>query len=108
MKHCLRMVLIPVLALTMALAPLAKARQAAAQDVKPIAVVSLASVDELMQDATYLTKAAGMPEAVGLLQFVVVPFTQGVDTKRPAGAYVTLAGMEPAAVGFIPVSDFNI
>lgn len=73
---------------------------------KPVAIISLASVDELMADIGYLTKAGGSPEYGALVSIMAGQFIQGIDTTQPAGAIVTMSG-EPSAVVFLPVSDFG-
>lgn len=80
---------------------------AVAQDSsKPVAVVSIAAVDELLADIGYLTQASGSPEYGALVSIMAGQFTLGVDTSKPAGAFVTMDG-EPSAVIFVPVSDFD-
>ncbi|MBP89573.1 MAG: hypothetical protein CMJ64_23165 [Planctomycetaceae bacterium] len=72
---------------------------------KPVAVISLASVDELMADIGYLTRAGGSPEYGALVTIMAGQFIQGIDTTQPAGAYITMDG-EPSAIVFVAVSDF--
>jgi len=84
--------------------PLAAA--VAQENQKPVAVVSVASIDELMADIGYLTKAGGSPEYGALVSIMAGQFIQGIDTTKPAGAIVTMSG-EPSAVVFIPVANFD-
>jgi hypothetical protein len=79
------------------------------QPAKPAVVISLTSVDDLLGDLGYLTRAAGSPEVGQLITFSAAGFIQGLDTTKPAGAflYVTDAG-RPTPVVFIPVSDFDV
>ena len=73
---------------------------------KPVAVISLASVDELLADIGYLARAGGSPEYGALVSIMAGQFIVGVDSTQPVGAYITMAG-EPSAVVFLPVSDFE-
>ncbi|MEO8496987.1 MAG: hypothetical protein ABI614_18100, partial [Planctomycetota bacterium] len=79
---------------------------ASAQDAqKPAVVISLASVDQLMGNIGYLTRVAGSPEVGAIISIMSGQYIEGLDTKRPAGAYVTF-GPQPSGVVFLPVSDF--
>jgi hypothetical protein len=77
---------------------------AKAQNVKPVVVVSLASVEKQRADLLYLAELVGQKEAAeGMLNFAPI-FLNGVDMKRPAGGYLTLSdGGEAKFVAFIPV-----
>lgn len=76
-----------------------------AQDAKPIAVLAVEPLDDLMEDMTYLTEAAGQAEAVGDMKEAFQQATQGMDTKRPMGVMVTVADDEPVPLAFLPVTD---
>lgn len=73
----------------------------------PAVVVSVASVDRLMSDIGYLTRAAGMPQMGGFVTLVTSPYLGGLDTRRPSGMFVTLDGGEPSGVAFVAVTDFE-
>ena len=110
MKHLMKSFL--VVAATAAVLAL-PARRAAAQNtidgLKPVAVVSVAQFDELTADVSYLMQAAKLqPFAQQMFMAMATEFTKGVDTKRPGGAYVTLANNEPTVVAFIPVTDLDM
>ena len=89
------------------------AARAQSQDAKPIAVVSIASVNELMADANYLIGAAGQQGFAGLIPLIVDPQLNGIDRTKPIGAYVTMEGIQnpledlPGIVLFVPVTDAN-
>jgi len=74
---------------------------------KPAVVVSIASVDGLLADIGYLTKAAGSPEMGGFINLMSGQFIGGLDTKKPSGVYVNVIGETPRVVGFVAVSDFD-
>ena len=73
---------------------------------KPAVVVSLASVDKLMGNIGYLTRVAGSPEVGAIITIMSGQYIEGLNTKQPAGAYITFAP-QPTAVVFLPVADFN-
>ncbi len=73
--------------------------------VKPVAVLSIASIDRLMDDFAYLTKAAGRAEVAGQMQVMSAMFLQGFDRTRPAGVLITIENDEPKGIGFLPIPD---
>lgn len=79
----------------------------AQQPGKPAVVVSLASLDELLANIEYLTQAAGTAEVGGLIKLMAGQYTQGIDTAKPVGMYLTFAGPQPTGVAFVPVSNFD-
>jgi hypothetical protein len=93
------------LAMLMALAPSASL---VAQQPKPVVVVSLAPVEKQLQDLNYLADLVGQKEkAQGVLGFVPV-FLNGIDMKRPSGAYLVPAeGGEFQVVAFVPVTKLE-
>ena len=92
--------------LTLLLAPVAET-MAQAEGQKPALVVSIASVDGLLGDITYLTKAAGAPEMGGLINLMAGQYVGGLDTKKPSGIYVNVIGGTPTGIAFVAVSDFD-
>ena len=73
--------------------------------VKPVAVLSIASVDQLMNDFAYVTKSAGRSDVGIMLQLMSNSFIQSFDRTRPAGVLITIEDDEPKGVGFLPVSN---
>lgn len=91
-----------------ALAPLfAAASSALAQDLKPVAVVSIASVEETLADVGYITSIAGMEDAGKTARLFGSALTAGMDKKRPAGLYVVPKDGDFHAIAFIPVKDLK-
>jgi len=79
----------------------ARAQESAA--IRPIAVVAVASVDELLQDADYLGGLIGQQ-----LSPMIAPMVpQGLDRTRPLGVLVTQYGLPPVFALCLPVTDFN-
>ncbi len=75
------------------------------ETVKPVVVLSIASVDHLMHDFAYLTKVAGRGEMGGQLQLLVTSFIQDFDRTKPAGVLITIEEGVPKGVGFLPIPD---
>ncbi len=71
--------------------------------VKPVAILSIASIDRLMDDFGYLMKAAGRADVSEYLQLMSSAFIQDFDRTRPAGVLITIEDDEPKGVGFLPV-----
>jgi hypothetical protein len=89
--------------------------RAAAPDagtLKPLAVVSLASYDELMKDIAFVGKLADRPELDKALEGLLAVVTQGkglagVDKTRPWGIVTAVEGDKPVGYGFIPVKSLK-
>lgn len=79
-----------------------------AAEPKPAIVISLASADQLLADAAYLTAAVERPDTGRLATLVARPYLNGIDRTRPAGAYITFDGDEPRVVGFAAVKDITL
>lgn len=107
MNRLLRSLSVFGLALAGTLLPLASMLAQDSSPDKPVAVVSVASYDQLMKDLSYLTAASGRPEVGNIIQFVSEPFARHMDTERPAGVLFTIADGDPKGVGFLPIPDFD-
>ncbi len=110
MKNLLRKHLPAVLAIALLTLPLVRTPAVeAAEDVKPVAVFSIAGSDELLGDIGYITEAAGAGDFGRLVALMSSPYTAALDKKKPIGVYLVMdEGNQPAGVGFIPVKDLEI
>jgi hypothetical protein len=91
--------------LMLALAPVTSIR---AQDAKPVAVVSLAPIDKIKADVLYISELVGQKDAAEPALNLLPIYLNGVDLKRPLGAYVSLgAGGQPQVVVFVPVTKLD-
>lgn len=72
---------------------------------RPVAVVSIAPLDQLLQDTSYLLKVSNVPEIGGLVTIMANQYTQGLDRTRPIGVSITMQGQMPSALVFLPLSD---
>ena len=105
MSRLLKHAFFAALGLILALAPLAPAQ---AQNVKPVAVVSIASWEKLKADTLYISELVGQKDGAESGLAIGQIYLSGIDLKRPMGAYVTLsANGEPRGVAFIPVTKLD-
>jgi hypothetical protein len=75
-----------------------------AQD-QAVAVVSIAPLDKLLQNISYLTRAVGVPEFGGIANMMTRQYTQGLDGSRPAGVMVQMVDNQPLPLAFLPIKD---
>jgi hypothetical protein len=95
---------LPVAALVL----LAAAPTARAQAVKPVAIVSIASIKENLADVNYLARIAGMEDAGKSAMFFGNALTAGINKEQPIGLFVVPAAGDFHGVAFVPVSDLKI
>jgi hypothetical protein len=97
--------LLPVALAALLIAPLA----AVAQTIKPVAIVSVASIKENLADAGYLTRTAGMEDAGKSAMFFANALTAGIDKEKPMGLFILpQTGGDFPAVAFLPVKDLKV
>ncbi|TWT80870.1 hypothetical protein CA13_23160 [Planctomycetes bacterium CA13] len=81
---------------------------AVADSTDPVVVVSVASVNKLMQDVNYITGVVGQPQFGGMFQMMAGTFTQGVDMDRPIAVVVPLVNGSPEPIAMLPTSDVKL
>lgn len=88
---------------------LAPVGQLLAQNVKPVLVVSISSIEDTLADIKYITKAAGAEDAGSTAVLFGNVYTNGVDKKKPIGVYVSpkVGGGDFVPVVFVPVTDLK-
>lgn len=78
---------------------------------EPAVVISIANIDEQLNDIEYLATAASeeMGQMSGLIKMQAQGFTRGVDTKKPSGVlmYFSDESPQPTAVAFVPVQNLD-
>lgn len=79
--------------------------RATAQATDPVVVVSVGSMNKLMEDINYITSAVGQPQAGGMFTVMAGAFTQGVDPTKPSGVMLTLVDGAPEPIAMIPTPD---
>ncbi len=78
---------------------------AVANATEPVLVVTIGSVNKLMQDVNYLSSIAGQPQAGGMFTVLAGTFTQGIDMTMPIGILVPLVDGTPQPIAVIPTTD---
>ena len=79
-------------------------KMATAQGLKPVAVVSIASVRENLNDIAYVTRAAGMEDQGEFARLTLSAMASGIDKDRPIGIYFIPKNDEFEGVAFIPLA----
>lgn len=82
-----------------------KAPEAVASATDPVVVVTLGSVNKLIQDVNYVTSIVGQPQAGGIFGMMAGTFTQGVDATQPIGILVPLVDGTPQPLAIVPTAD---
>ena len=80
---------------------------AQAQTMKPVAVVTLNSLDNLFLDANFLGGLAGQPEIAAQYQPMLKGFTPGLDHTKPIGLLVQSDGASLGGALCVPVTDLK-
>lgn len=91
--------------LAVAVSGLASPGVQAQQPQRPVGIVSIAPLDRLLQDTSYLLKAVNVPEVGGLVSLMANQYTQGLNRSQPIGVSVSLEGQMPTATIFLPMTD---
>lgn len=85
---------------------------ALAEPLAPVAVVSVASHDELMGDVAFAGRIAERPELATALSGVLSLVTggkglEGLDKGRPLAVVIQTDGQKVSGYGLVPVTDFR-
>lgn len=91
-----------------ALAAPLSAQTASAQTAKPVAVLSIASVEKNLADVVYLTKIVGMEDTGKTAQLFGNALTAGMDKTRPSGLLIVPSGANFQAIAFVPVTNLKL
>ncbi|SMP48928.1 hypothetical protein SAMN06265222_102481 [Neorhodopirellula lusitana] len=86
------------------LAPIQSGSQVG-QTTEPVLVVTLGSLNQLVQDINYLTDAVGMPQFGGTFEIMSGMFAQGIDKTQPVGILVPLVDGAPEPIAMLPTAD---
>ena len=78
---------------------------AVAESTDPVLIVSIASLNKLMQDINYITAIVGQPQAGGMFTMMAGGFAQGLDVSRPIGVIVPVVDGAFEPIGMIPTAD---
>lgn len=80
---------------------------ASADATEPVLIVTLGSLDKLMQDANYITGVVGQPQLGGLFSMIAGSYFQGLDMNQPVGVLVPLVDGVPQPIAVLPTSDIK-
>lgn len=105
MNRFAKFALAPAVTAALVVAPLATAL---AQTLKPVAVVSVASVSENLADVGYITRVAGQEDVGKTAMLFGNALTAGIDKSRPIGMYVVPQAGDFHAVAFVPVANLKL
>lgn len=72
---------------------------------EPVVVVTLGSVNKLMQDVNYITSAIGQAQIGGMFTMMAGTFTAGIDTTQPIAVIVPLVDGAPQPIALVPTAD---
>lgn len=78
-----------------------------AEGIQPVAVIAIASIDEVLGDIAFVTESAGQGDFGKMVALLSGGYTVGMDKKRPLGLVVTLKNDEPKAIAFLPVKNLD-
>ncbi len=81
---------------------------AVADATDPVLVVTVASLNKLMQDVNYLSAVVGQPQAGGMFTMMAGSFAQGLDPARPIGVLVPIVDGAPEPIGVLPTDDVEL
>ena len=73
----------------------------------PPVVVTLGSLNKLVQDTNYVTGVVGQPMFGAMFGGMVGSFAQGMDMDRPIGLVLTLANGTPQPIIMLPTADIK-
>lgn len=82
--------------------------EAAVASTDPVLVLTVASLNKLMQDINYISGVMGQPQAGGMFTMMAGSFTQGLDTSRPIGVLVPMVDGSPEPIGVLPTDDVEL
>ena len=73
----------------------------------PVAVISINNTGQLLSDVEYLMQATGTAAFGQFFMPQIKAYLQGIDSKKPIGIVLSLDGMEPKPLAFVPVTDLE-
>ncbi|GIW97064.1 MAG: hypothetical protein KatS3mg111_0397 [Pirellulaceae bacterium] len=83
--------------------PIARAQESQ----QPLLMISVAPLDGVLKNTSYMLRACNIPEMSGLVTIMANQYSQGLDTTRPVGAIVTLEQGAPKPVVFLPAANVD-
>ncbi|MCA9138156.1 MAG: hypothetical protein KDB00_15400 [Planctomycetales bacterium] len=88
------------------LAPAAGSSSATLTDgTQPVVVVTVGSINKLMQDVNYITGVAGQPQFGGIFAMMAGTYAQGMNMDQPIGVLVPMVDGTPQPIVVLPTTD---
>ena len=80
-----------------------------AQASDPAVIISIASVDEQLDDVEHMVSAAGFAQFAPMVQMGVSEYLNGIDRSKPIGVMMYFEDDDPMPIvlAAIPVTDFE-
>jgi hypothetical protein len=72
---------------------------------EPVVVLSIGSIDKLMQDINYMSRVLGKEQAGMMFSMMAGGFTQGIDLTQPMAIIVPLVDQTPQPMALVPTAD---
>lgn len=72
---------------------------------EPVVVITLGSLNNLVQDVNYITDALGMGQFGGTFELMTGMFARGIDRDQPIGIIVPLVDGTPEPIAMLPAKD---
>ncbi|MCO8125313.1 hypothetical protein NHH03_26480 [Stieleria sp. TO1_6] len=72
---------------------------------QPVLVVTIGSLNKMMQDVNYITGVVGQAHFGGLFSMMAGTYGQGMDMDQPIGVLVPMIGGTPQPIVVLPTSD---
>ena len=107
-KQCFNFVWTSLVAATLVAAPAGYAK--AQTENEPSIVVSIASLNEQIDDIKYMLRSAEMGMFGMMIDGAVDEYTPGLDRTKNIGLFLYITEdnpQEPGVLGFVPVTDFD-
>lgn len=109
MKHFMRPIGTFITAGLLVIASIFSPTTSAQSEPQAGVIVSVVKISEQLDDIGYLLDGSGFGQFKFMINMQAKEFLKGIDTERPAGAFLTFTEGEmiPNVVGFIPVSNLD-
>ncbi|MEM6468996.1 MAG: hypothetical protein AAF802_05455 [Planctomycetota bacterium] len=72
---------------------------------KPVAVVTIGSINKMMADVNYITGLVGQPQFGGMFSMMAGVYANGMDMDEPIGVLVPMVNGMPEPIAVLPTSD---
>ena len=74
---------------------------------QPVAVIGINSVDNILEDMSFVGSLVGKPTLADQFRPMIAGFAQGLDSSKPIGMIVNIGDTGPSGALCLPVSDLK-